>query len=212
MINRPFSLGVLRVFPLLLISVLMIGFENFKIVSWNVRGALHENGKLAIRDIVRHKQPDVVILIETKCQFARARFFWNSLGFNPIFIQEARGFSGGIWVLLNNRSNVNFRVVDNHEQVVTFELWRENVAWVCSAIYASPIPVNREILWRHLVHLRSFLLAPWMLLGDFNEILYPSEVRGGEFLHNRAAQFASILESCQLQALRAVQRRFTWFR
>src|ERR1044072_2901488 len=111
MISNPNSMGVLRVIPLLLISVLMMGFESFKIVSWNVRGALHENGKLASRDIVRNRQPDVVILLETKCQFSRARHFWNSLGFYPICIQEARGFSGGLWVLLNNRTSVNFRVV-----------------------------------------------------------------------------------------------------
>src|ERR1044072_5729051 len=110
MTNKPLT-GVLRVFPLFLSYCSMIGFENFKIVSWNVRGALHNDGKLAMKEIVRHKQPDVVILLETKCQFSRARFFWNSLGFNPIFVQEARGFSGGIWVLLNNRTSVNFRVV-----------------------------------------------------------------------------------------------------
>src|ERR1044072_1288938 len=105
------------------------------------------------------------------------------MGFYPIIIQEARGFSGGIWVLLSNIIIVNFIIFDTHEQAITFELWRD-VAWACSAIYASPNPVNREIMWSHIFHIRNFLLAPWMLLGDFNKIMYSSKVRGGEFLPN----------------------------
>src|ERR1044072_7944838 len=42
--------------------------------------------------------------------------------------------------------------------------------------------------------------------------MYPSEVRGGEFLAIRVAQFMSVLENCQLMDLGAVQRRYTWFR
>ncbi|XP_057432951.1 uncharacterized protein LOC130725777 [Lotus japonicus] len=190
----------------------MIGFEEFKLISWNVRGALYANGKLAIRELVRSKKPDVFILMETRCQFRRVSAFWNSLGFFPIHIEEARGFSGGIWVLANTSVPYNFRVIDTHQQVVTFEVWKDNLTWVCSAVYASPIPANREILWRHMTLLRRRFLLPWLLLGDFNEILFPSEVRGGDFLPNRAAMFASVLDTCQLVDLGAVGRRFTWFR
>lgn len=37
-----------------------------------------------------------------------------------------------------------------------------------------------------------------MLIGDFNEILLPSEVRGGNFYINRAQKFGDMMDSCNL--------------
>lgn len=172
-------LGHYGVLPLSQPISFMIGFENLKIISWNVRGALNEHGQLFLKDLIRCKKPDIMFLLETRCQFSRASNFWNSMGFSPLFISEANGFSGGIWVLVNTATNLSSRLLYSHQQAVTFEVWRENLSWVCSAIYASPIPVKREELWSHLLHIRSNLVLPWMIVGDMNEILHPNEVRGG---------------------------------
>ncbi|CAL0324582.1 unnamed protein product [Lupinus luteus] len=130
-----------------LVVLLMIGFDEFSVLSWNVRGALGEAGQLFIKDIVGYKKPDIVILVETRCQFSRARYFWQRMGYDPIGVEEARGFSGGIWVLKQTNSMFNMRLRSLHQQVVTIELWRENMSWVCSAIYASPAPALRDCLW-----------------------------------------------------------------
>ncbi|KAJ1382895.1 putative ribonuclease H protein, partial [Sesbania bispinosa] len=46
------------------------------------------------------------------------------------------------------------------------------------AVYGSPIPAVREELWRHLQTSFSSFSAPWILAGDFNEVLLQSDVRG----------------------------------
>lgn len=51
-----------------------------------------------------------------------------------------------------------------------------------TAIYGSPVPAAREGLWDYLGASRERHLASWMLIGDFNEILSPKEVKGGIFL------------------------------
>ncbi|XP_057418984.1 uncharacterized protein LOC130713213 [Lotus japonicus] len=85
-------------------------------------------------------------------------------------------------------------------------------AWTCSAVYASPTVVNRDSLWDHLSILRTQITKPWLAVGDFNEILYPSEVRGGAFLPGRALRFASVLDNCDLLDLEAKGGLFTWHR
>lgn len=49
-------------------------------------------------------------------------------------------------------------------------------------------------------------------MGDFNEVLKPSKVRGGTFCISRALQFADMLENCSMVDLGASSGRFTWHR
>ncbi|XP_057453246.1 uncharacterized protein LOC130745123 [Lotus japonicus] len=193
-------------------TLLMIGFEELRIISWNVRGAVHEYGKLFIKELIRSKKPDIVLLYEIRCQFAQVSHYWNSLGFFPAFVSEAIGFSGGIWVMIRTNFGLSTRLIHMHGQAITFELWKDNLSWVCNAIYASPIPEQREILWQHLTQLRESISIPWLLVGDMNEVLQPSEVRGGDFIPSRAHRFASVLDKCRLIDLGLVGGNYMWFR
>lgn len=140
---------------------------------------MHEDGKLYVKDLLQHKKLDICIIIEPRCKFARVRHYWNSLSFSPTYLEEAVGFRGGIWVLKNDRTTVSMRLLHQHNQAITFELWRDNYSWACTAIYASPIPSHREVLWSHLSEVRRTMALPWLLTRDFNEVLLPSEVREG---------------------------------
>lgn len=190
----------------------MIGFEDMKIISWSIRGALHENGKLFVKELVRTKNPDIILLYETCCQSARVSRFWNSLRFTLGFVYEDFGYRGGIWVLIRSNATFSYCLVHSHGQAISFELWRDNLSWVCTAVYVSPTPVLREELWEHLSLMRNTILSPWLLIGDMNEVLLPSEVRGGDFLPNRADKFAEVLTACNLVDLGLVGGKFTWFR
>ena len=53
---------------------------------------------------------------------------------------------------------------------------------------------------------------PWLLIGDFNDIMLPSEVRGGIFYPNHSAHFLEMIDFCGLLDLSAVGNLFTWFR
>ncbi|KAF1883345.1 hypothetical protein Lal_00042226 [Lupinus albus] len=52
----------------------------------------------------------------------------------------------------------------------------------------------------------------WLILGDFNKIILPFEVKGGNFIQSKVAKFSQVLESCRLLDLRAIGSIFTWFR
>lgn len=53
-------------------------------------------------------------------------------GYKPVFVQEAQGHSRGIWVL-SCIQNIQFVLVDQFTQSVTFRLQRRNVSWFCFA-------------------------------------------------------------------------------
>nr|XP_025670055.1 uncharacterized protein LOC112769805 [Arachis hypogaea] len=89
---------------------------------------------------------------------------------------------------------------------------RDGKNWVCSAVYGSPQSAIREDLWEHLLALGTSIQDPWLITGDFNEILHSQEVKGGHFNVNRSNYFSHILDSCNLFDLTTVGRSFTWFR
>lgn len=92
---------------------IMLGFEDFSMFVWNVCGAANANAKQALKEYIRLKKPDVVVLVETHCQFHRTRRFWKGQGFDPGCIVEATGQSGGILVLCNQGSRAKVTLIDS---------------------------------------------------------------------------------------------------
>ncbi|XP_072071679.1 uncharacterized protein [Arachis hypogaea] len=137
--------------------------------------------------------------------------FWNNLGYQGVGIVEANGHSGGIWVLCSN-SNISVRVLDVVDQCISFEITMGNTSSYCSAVYANPHIHRRKELWGDLTKIANMIHGPWIVLGEFNDVLLQSEVRGGQFRLARAEQFAETLEDCGLFDMGAIGRRFTWYR
>ncbi|WJX93701.1 GPN-loop GTPase qqt1 [Trifolium repens] len=100
---------------------------------------------------------------------------WISLGYNLVFIQEARGHSGGIWIL-SNRTDLCFTLIDSISQAITFTISKGLASWCCTVVYGSPVYTIRTSLWTHLKNLRNNIISPWLMIGDFNEIKSIDEV------------------------------------
>lgn len=111
-----------------------------------------------------------------------------------------QGINIGVMVTCFNRFSVTFKVTTGSKE------------WTCTVVYASPIPSCRAPFWHYLGDLSSNIHCPWLMLGDFNEILLPGDQRGGVFLHSRAEAFARMMEQCGMVDLNTVGGRFTWHR
>lgn len=188
----------------------MMEFKDFTLLSWNIRGAHNNRAKRHIKDLIRKFQPCIFIVIETHITFSRTKAFWYGIGYSPVQVVEAHGHSGGLWVLRNNGSNVIVSTLDVHPHAITFKLELGGRSWVCTGVYASPVPANRPHLWQHLRNLRSTISDPWVHIGDFNEITLPGDQRGGNFNHHRAAAMINMMEACDMVDLPCTGRRFTW--
>lgn len=79
--------------------------------------------------------------------------------YSAIAIVEAQGHAGGIW-LLSCGNFFSATIFDMFPQAVTVEFSSGSKNWICSAIYASPIPNMRTMLWDHLIILRNSINIP----------------------------------------------------
>lgn len=188
---------------------LMDLFNNFNIMSWNIRGASNINARRHVHDLIRMHHPSLFCVYETHVLFSKVERFWLALGYKPVFLQEAQGHSKGIWIL-SAIDDVTFSLVDTTRQTITFSVKRRDVTWYCTTIYASPIFSIRCHLWDYIRSTRHFVGGPWLFLGDFNEILLTFEVSRGNFSISRASLFANLLTDCGLMDIHSIGGLFTW--
>jgi hypothetical protein len=83
--------------------------------------------------------------------------------------------------------------------------------WLLSAVYASPNLETRLKFWDHLVNFASTHNVPWVVAGDFNDILSSHEKLSSTPANSRRMNvFHNCLDACNLLDLGFNGPRFTW--
>jgi len=195
-----------------IISFVMEALIDTSILSWNIRGAHNSNARRNLKDLIRRFNPTFLTILETHTPFARLSSFWNNNGYTPVHIIEASGHLGGLWLLKQSANNTTSTVLHFNQYSITFSLHRGDATTTCTCVYASPNPTMRPNFWTYLTNISHTINGPWMLIGDFNETLLPSDQRGGIFNHNRAGLFSNFMNNCNLLDLTTTGGRFTWHR
>ena len=86
-----------------------------------------------------------------------------------------------------------------------------NSLWLISAIYASPRRSERRILWENLKIIAGLNNLPWVMLGDFNDILLCEEKWGGNRPSiSRIREFRNCLNACNMIDLGFSGPKYTW--
>ena len=94
---------------------------------------------------------------------------------------------------------------------VIIKLLSSNLSWILTCIYASPRFVERKLLWGNLSNVALLHDLPWVILGDFNELLSNDDKSGGNPINmNRALRFKDCLDLCGMIDLGFHGARYTW--
>lgn len=124
---------------------------------------------------------------------------------------EAVDFDGGISVMWNSDA-VELELVAGNAQVMTiFVKQVDEAPWTLSAVYASPNCWYREELWSYLIHVGEVMTLPWMVLGDFNQVLCASDKKGGRLVFpSQTMSFLYMVRTCGLVDLGFTRSKYTW--
>ncbi|KAF7836148.1 ribonuclease H [Senna tora] len=140
-------------------------------------GAAGRKFYLAFKKIKRIYKPDMILLFETRCSGLKVKNVIKSLGYQFHEINEARGFSGGIWAAWNQVCDVH--CVRSHEQFIHLELTNPNSSkWSMIDVYASPQQQVRDNIWPIIEDICNNYNYPVVVAGDFNEIAATTEQKG----------------------------------
>jgi hypothetical protein len=182
------------------------------IILWNCRGALNPNFRRSIADLVSCHSPSLLIVTETRVGGDRAKEITDTLPFDGAIHADTIGYAGGLWLLWNS-AVVDVSVLAATEQEIhaVVKVRSSNFSWLLSAIYASPRFLERKVLWDNLSQVASLHNLPWLLAGDFNEVLSSEDKFGGLPVNLRRSQlFSNCLNNCGMMDLGFHGPRFTW--
>lgn len=83
--------------------------------------------------------------------------------------------------------------------------------WLLTVVYASPRYAERKLLWDNLAHVAALHNLPWVIAGDFNEVLMGEDKFGGQPVNvNRAIRFQECLDKCKMIDIGFSSPRYTW--
>lgn len=85
-----------------------------------------------------------------------------------------------------------------------------SLSFLITVVYASPNFHKRQLFWDYLQNLATLVDLPWVLMGDFNDMLSEDEKLDGLPLNqNRLNAFGNCLDNCGLMDLGFHWPRFT---
>ena len=161
--------------------------------------------------VVNHR-PSIMVITETRVGDERAEKIIDGLPFDGFITTNTIGYVVGLWILCN-KEDADFPLLANMEQEIhaTLKVHASNLSWLFSAIYASPGLAERQILWSNIEEVGRLHSIPWLMIGDFNEVLCSKDKFGGNQVNmNRAIEFKACLDSCSFVDLGFAGPKYTW--
>ncbi|CAM8923717.1 unnamed protein product [Rhodiola kirilowii] len=170
-----------------------------KLFSWNCWGLGRPRTVRALKDAIRVYHPQVVGLIETKMSTVGWDRVKLNLGFHNCFVVGREGLSGGLAMLWNNEAKLE--IISYSKSHVDAVLQEED-KFRLTLFYGDPVSSNRRWSWELLARLSMQSDLPWVVMGDFNEVVSLKEIWSRCGRSNwQMTNFRQVLEDCQITDL-----------
>ena len=182
------------------------------ILSLNCRGCGRPETVQEICSLIRLHHPSLVFLSETRLSDKRAQDLKFRFGFSNAFGVKSEGLSGGLVLLWNNDSAVSLNSYSqSHIDVFVQNNLLGEREWRFTGFYGQLVRSRRKLSWDLMKFLRKEYDIPWLIAGDFNEILDASEQFGGNVREEwKMDGSRDAVEICKLCDLGYSGLPFTW--
>ncbi|KAM2145646.1 hypothetical protein ACFX1R_049177 [Malus domestica] len=120
------------------------------------------------------------------------------------------GSAGGLSLWWDDSLEVN--VISSNRNLIHTKMRLFKDEWFnASWVYGTPYRNEKIKFWQWIVEELSPTHAPWLCVGDFNEILSEDEKSGGSHWHRSTIPFLQFFLNCmELVDLGFSEPKFTW--
>ncbi|XP_074378457.1 uncharacterized protein LOC141719994 [Apium graveolens] len=180
---------------------------------WNCRGLANQRAVRFLKEIIQQIRPNLIFLSETFVTGKEIEKLCKTIHYSGWYAVDSQGHGGGLALLWkNDGEGVNIRGSSNH--YIDFEVSCDQVGrWRYTGFYGCPERWRRRESWQLIKDLGAESQLPWCIIGDFNDMLYAHEKRGGRN-HARVLLegFQEVVHESGLSDLGYIGSEFTWER
>ncbi|XP_074283590.1 uncharacterized protein LOC141608133 [Silene latifolia] len=168
--------------------------------------------KKEVKWFLHNNKVGVFGLLETRVKVDFINKVHQGIGTHWSLVTNIASHEGGrIWIIWDD-TNYSVEVHGSEAQVihtkVTYGPTRES--WWMSMVYGYNRIAEREALWESLCNMSCLVDGPWVVLGDFNNVLAMNERIGSEVTVAELKGFQDCVDSCGLMDIPAQGAFFTW--
>ncbi|KAJ9561644.1 hypothetical protein OSB04_006804 [Centaurea solstitialis] len=184
-------------------------------VMWNIRGLNAPLKQKQVRDLLKMNDIALCSIIETHlrgdvildtCSRVFGRWNWCS--------NCSLSVHGTRIIVAWDARKVDVMVIEMHAQFIHCEIrvHGHSVPFFCSFVYGDNRGVERRLLWSGLRKFKVFLgNRPWVVMGDFNAMLFPHDGLGGSSRRNSdMVEFGECLMDIELFDVQYTGIQYTW--
>ncbi|XP_058768939.1 uncharacterized protein LOC131642737 [Vicia villosa] len=184
----------------------------YMIVTWNVRGMNNGSRHREIwSSLVEFKVP-IVALLETRIKEHNATSIKNKFGKWNIEDNYKDHPNGRIW-LFWNPNDIRLQVIHTSAQYMHMEVYGLNGGRqvVIIVVYAFNQLDRRRTLWHDLEAIGQGIQDPWIVIGDFNNVLKSIDRVGGNHVHeNEYIDLTTLMQRIGLFEANTRGSYYTW--
>ncbi|CAL9013278.1 unnamed protein product [Prunus brigantina] len=149
--------------------------------------------------------------METKANHNRLKKCGQDMGFSESFCVEPDGLAGGLGLWWDN--SVEVHILEFSKNVIDSEVTEKggDRSWHISWIYGTPYKNEKADFWNWIGTCFQPGEFPWLCVGDFNEILWEFEKKGGRAFHLKSKRYLQdFMNKMQLMDMGFQGQAFTW--
>ncbi|XP_058746230.1 uncharacterized protein LOC131619107 [Vicia villosa] len=182
-------------------------------ICWNVRGLNKTARCLEVGVHLKKLQVSCLALLETRVNANNSETIRKRLGFNWDFIDNYdHHMNGRIWLAWD--PNIwSIIPSEKTDQLVHSAVYTKagNLSHHLTIVYAHNQLNNRRNLWQDLIRISVHIQGPWMVVGDFNNILKVDDRIGGNDVHlAEYIDMEDMLANSNLSEHETIRAWFTW--
>jgi hypothetical protein len=153
-----------------------------------------------------------MFLSETHLDEYLAECLRRRLNMDVKIVNPSDGRSGGV-ILLWKRDITIEQIFSAPKFIDVKVIERPDKVWRLTGMYGEPKWEDKYKTWDKIRELNAQSALPWLIIGDFNEILFSHEKEGGNPRPPTYMQaFRDTLTDCGLEDLGFIGDQFTWKR
>ena len=171
-------------------------------LAWNCRGLGNPLTVKTLQKFVKEKDPTLVFLMETKFKKTKMDGIKRKIERHYGLVVPSRNRGCGFTLLWKNTLQVepltnSLRHID---MIVNEEAGKKR--WRFTCFYRNPEMCKWEESWTLIRNLSNRCDLPWVIIGDFNELLHNNEKEGGNArLEGQMKFFRDTINCCELRDL-----------